>query len=184
MSAGRPSSCSARLRSALPISIAFQRCPKGVFLRPRFSLYVQASRRVMQHLQSAADVLEPAGIDEAYLDVSSTKTYEAALEKARGLREKIRSAERLSCSIGIGPNKLIAKVASDHRKPGGITAVIDSRVQEFLDPKSAGALRGVGPKTRERLAQLGVDTVRRLRETPRETLAREFGRFGVAMRCT
>ena len=166
------------VRSALPISIAFQRCPKGVFLRPRFALYAEASRRVMQHLQSAADVLEPAGIDEAYLDVSSCGTYEAALEKARGLQEKVRSAERLSCSVGIGPNKLVAKIASDHRKPGGITAVIDSRVQEFLDPKGAGALRGVGPKTREQLAQLGVDTIRDLRGVARERLAREFGRFG------
>ena len=166
------------VRSALPISIAFQRCPKGVYLRPRFPLYAQASRRVMEHLRSAAGVLEPAGIDEAYLDVSSCGTYEAAREKARALQAAIREAEQLSCSIGVGPNKLVAKVASDHRKPGGITVVIDSRVQEFLDPKGAGALRGVGPKTLERLAALGVETVRQLREVPRGALAREFGRFG------
>ncbi|MBI4422536.1 MAG: DNA polymerase IV [Elusimicrobia bacterium] len=166
------------VRSALPISIAFQRCPKGVFLRPRFPLYAQASRRVMQHLQFAADVFEAAGIDEAYLDMSSSGTYEAARERARALQAAVRDGEGLSCSIGVGPNKLVAKIGSDHRKPGGITVVIDRRVQEFLDPKSVGALRGVGPKTRERLAELGVETIRQLREAPAALLARELGRFG------
>lgn len=166
------------VRSALPISLAFQRCPKGVYLRPRFPLYSAASKKVMQRFRFAADVLEPAGIDEAYLDVSSCKTFEAALEKARALQAEIEREEGLSCSIGVGPNKLIAKIASDHRKPHGITVVIDKRVQEFLDPKSAGALRGVGPKTRERLGQLGVETVAQARGLSRELLAREFGRFG------
>lgn len=166
------------VRSALPISLAFQRCPKGVYLRPRFSLYSQASKKVFEHLRFAADVLEPAGIDEAYLDMSSCGTYEAALEKARLLQRKIRESEGLSCSIGVGPNKLVAKIGSDHRKPGGITVVIEKRVQEFLDPKSVGVLRGVGPKTREHLARLGAETVRQLRELPAERLEAEFGRFG------
>ncbi|MBI4346579.1 MAG: DNA polymerase IV [Elusimicrobia bacterium] len=166
------------VRSALPISIAFQRCPQGVYLRPRFELYSQASSKVMRHLYEAADVLEPAGIDEAYLDVSSCGTFETALARAHALQAAILGSERLSCSIGVAPNKLIAKLASDHRKPGGITAVIDRRVGEFLDPKGVGALRGVGPKTRDRLGELGFETVRDLRRASKELLRREFGRFG------
>ena len=166
------------VRSALPISLAFQRCPKGIYLRPRFSLYSAASKKVMQRFRLASDVLEPAGIDEAYLDVSSCKTYEAAHEKARALQQEILREEQLSCSVGVGPNKLIAKIASDHRKPGGITVDIDKRVQEFLDPKGAGALRGVGPKTRARLAELGAETVAQLRGLSQDTLIQQFGRFG------
>lgn len=169
------------VRSALPISLAYQRCPKGVYLRPRFSLYSAASKRVMQRFKMASDVLEPAGIDEAYLDVSSCGTYEAALKKARALQAEIENEEGLSCSVGVGPNKLIAKIASDHRKPHGITVVIDKRVQEFLDPKPAGALRGVGPKTREHLSKMGIETVAQLRGLSRERLEREFGRFGESM---
>ncbi len=169
------------VRSALPISLAYQRCPKGIYIRPRFALYSQASKRVMQRLSAATDILEPAGIDEAYLDVSSCKTFEAAHQKAKDLQREIKEHERLSCSIGVAPNKLVAKIGSDHRKPGGITVVIDKRVQEFLDPKSAGVLRGVGPKTRERLAALGAETVASLREIPQEKLEREFGRFGASI---
>jgi DNA polymerase IV (DinB-like DNA polymerase) len=135
----------------------------------------------MQRFAAAADVLEPAGIDEAYLDVSSCKSFEAAREKAKALRSAIAEHEGLSCSIGVAPNKLIAKIASDHRKPGGITTVIPSRAAEFLDPKPAGALRGVGPKTREHLARMGVETVAQLREVAQEKLEREFGRFGASM---
>ncbi|MBI5883562.1 MAG: DNA polymerase IV [Elusimicrobia bacterium] len=167
------------LRSAMPISIAYRRCPSGVYLRPRFSLYTQASRKVMDLLRSAADVFEPAGIDEAYLDVSSRVTFESARDLARELQAGILGKEGLSASVGLGPNKLVAKIASDHRKPGGLTAVIPSRVAEFLDPKGVAILRGVGPKTREFLLSLGYETVAQLRAASREFLFREFGKFGL-----
>lgn len=170
-----------RVRSALPISLAYQRCPNGIYIRPRFSLYSAASKRVMQRFASVADILEPAGIDEAYLDVSSAKTYEAAHQKAKDLQRVIKDHEGLSCSIGVAPNKLVAKIASDHRKPSGITVVIDKRVQEFLDPKAAGVLRGVGPKTNERLSALGAETVAQLRGISQQKLEREFGRFGASI---
>lgn len=170
------------LRSAMPISTAWRLCPRAEFVRPRFSLYSQVSKRVMAILARNGDVLEPAGIDEAYLDASSSKTFEAARERARAIQEEVRRTEGLSCSIGVAPNKLVAKIASDHKKPGGVTVVIDGRVREFLDPKSAGVLRGVGPKTRERLAELGVETVAQLRaRLPEEKLVAEFGRFGSAL---
>lgn len=166
------------VRSAMPISTAYRLCPNARFMRPRFSFYSKASKQVMAILARHADVLEPAGIDEAYLDVSSCKTFEAALERARLIQKEIGEAERLSCAVGVASNKLVAKIASDHRKPGGITTVIDSRVQEFLDPKNVGALRGVGPKTREHLAGLGFETVAQLRQASEQRLSAEFGKFG------
>ncbi|MFA6093863.1 MAG: DNA polymerase IV [Elusimicrobiota bacterium] len=166
------------VRSALPISTAFRRCPRGIYLQPDFSRYTRASRAVMEILRPAADIFEPAGIDEAYLDVSSQGTFEAARELARQLQAQVRIKERLSCSIGAGPNKLIAKLASDHKKPGGLTVVIPSRVQEFLGPKEVRSLRGVGPKTEERLHSLGIKTVVRLRALSREALRAHFGSFG------
>ena len=166
------------LHSAMPISIAWRKCPQGVYLRPRFSLYSQASRKVMDILRSKADVFEPAGLDEAYLDASSRGTFEAARDLASEIQREIREKESLSCSIGVGPNKLVAKIASDHKKPGGITIVIPSRVQEFLDPKEVRVLRGVGPKTQEHLHGLGYHTVAELRSAPEGELARAFGKFG------
>ncbi len=169
------------VRSAMPISTAWRLCPSAVFLRPRFSLYSQASRRVMEVLARAADVLEPAGIDEAYLDVSTLGTFEAARDRARAVQAEIRDGLGLSCAVGVAPNKLVAKIASDHRKPGGLTVVIGSRVREFLDPKPVSALRGVGPKTREALVGLGYETVAQLREASEQRLTAALGGFGAAL---
>jgi nucleotidyltransferase/DNA polymerase involved in DNA repair len=166
------------LHSAMPISIAFRKCPKGTYLRPRFSLYSQASRQVMAILREQADVLEPAGIDEAYLDVSSRGGFVAARDLALDIQKRIRSETGLSASVGIGPNKLIAKIASDHRKPGGLTVVIPRRVPEFLGPKGVGALRGVGPKTKEHLEGMGYRTISQLLAVSESRLVQEFGNFG------
>ncbi len=164
--------------SALPISTAFRRCPHAIFLRPRFQLYRTASRRIMDILRADADALEQVSIDEAYLDVSSRGTFEAARSLAASLQKKILKEEHLSASIGVGPNKLIAKIASDHKKPAGITVVIPNRVREFLDPLSVRVLRGVGPKTGEHLRAMGFETVSQLSAASEKKLAAEFGKFG------
>jgi DNA polymerase IV (DinB-like DNA polymerase) len=166
------------LRSAMPISTAWRLCPQAAYLRPRFKLYSEASARIMELLEAKADVLEQVGVDEAYLDVSSLRSFEAARETARSLQAEVLEKERLTVSIGIGPNKLIAKIASDHKKPRGLTVVIPARVQEFLDPKDVRALRGVGPVTKERLVRLGYETIAQLRAAEPLLLEREFGRFG------
>lgn len=166
------------IRSAMPISQAWRRCPSAVFLRPRFSLYSEASRAVMSILREGADSFEQVSIDEAYLDASTLGTFEAARDLARGLQRAVHERERLSISVGAGPNKLVAKLASDHRKPGGVTVVIPSRVQEFLDPKPVRALRGVGPVTEAHLHGLGFETVAQLRTASEEKLRRELGSFG------
>lgn len=169
------------VRSAMPISTAWKRCPKAVFLRPDFSKYSEASRKVMELLRAGADVLEPAGIDEAYLDVSSRGTFESARDLARELQARVQAEARLSVSFGVAGNKLLAKLGSDHRKPGGVTVVIPSRVQEFLDPKDVGVLRGVGPVTRECLVSKGWETVAALRGASEAQLRAAVGSFGTVL---
>lgn len=169
------------VRSAMPISTAFKRCPRGVYLRPDFPRYCEASRRVMALLEAQADVFEQAGIDEAYLDVSARGTFESARDLARALQARVREEERLSISLGVGPNKLLAKLASDHKKPGGVTVVIPARVQEFLDPKDVGVLRGVGEVTREALLERGWETVAQLKGATESQLRAVVGSFGPAL---
>lgn len=164
--------------SALPISIAYRRCPHAVFIKPNGKLYREVSREIMKILAAHADVLEKVSIDEAYLDCSRLETFEDGRDLARTIQKEIYDTLSLSVSLGVGPNKLIAKIASDHKKPGGVTVVIPERVQEFLDPQGVRVLRGVGPKTAEHLHEMGYKTVRQLREAPEDSLVRSFGKFG------
>lgn len=166
------------VRSAMPISAAWKRCPKAFYIRPDFKKYSAASRRVMDILRAGADVFEQAGVDEAYADVSSCGTFENARELARGMQSRVRSEERLSVSFGVAPNKLLAKLGSEHKKPGGVTVVIPSRVQEFLDPKEVRVLRGVGPVTHEALVDRGWETVAELRRVSEARLSAVVGSFG------
>ncbi len=164
--------------SALPISTAYHRCPHAVFLRPNGKLYRAARRDVMSVLEAHADILQKVSIDEATLDCSRLKTFEEGRELARTIQREIMEKVRLSVSIGVGPNKLIAKIASDHKKPGGVTVVIPSRVREFLDPLPIRVLRGVGPKTAEHLTEMGYKKVQDLRAAAEDQLVRAFGKFG------
>lgn len=112
------------IRSAMPISKAWKLCPDCVYLRPHFDLYVPASNAIMAILRSHADKFGQGGIDEAYLDISrKVKDFDEAKEFARRLMGEVLEKERLTCSIGVGPNKLIAKIASDYKKPYGLTVV-------------------------------------------------------------
>src|SRR5512136_804334 len=117
----------------MPISRAWKLCPDCVYLRPHFYLYIPASNSIMKILRSHADKFEQGGIDEAYLDISSrVKDFDEAIEFAKHLMEEVLEKERLTCSIGIGPNKMIAKIASDFRKPYGLTVVKEDEVKDFL----------------------------------------------------
>ncbi len=164
--------------SAMPISTAYRRCPDAVYLRPDFGLYKAASKNVMRILGAKADILEQVSIDEAYLDCSRLKTFEEGRLLAQELQRCVLDELSLSVSLGVGPNKLIAKIASDHKKPAGITVVIPSRVAEFLGPLSVRVLRGVGPKTEEHLAGMGYRKVEGLRAASESSLTRAFGKFG------
>jgi len=170
------------IRSALPISRAWKLCPDCVYLRPHFDLYVPASNSVMNILKSHADKFEQGGIDEAYLDISSqVKDFDEAREFGKRLMEEVLEKERLTCSIGVAPNKMIAKIASDFKKPYGLTVVKEDEVKEFLFPLKVRKIPGVGPKTERSLKELGIETLADLASIKPEMLTRLFGVWGARL---
>ena len=165
------------VHSAMPIAEAARRLPpETVYVRPRMEDYARVSRQVMAALESIAPVVEKVSIDEAYLDVSGLERLVGAPEVI-GQRAKtaIREAVALTASVGIGPNRLIAKLASEFRKPDGLTLVLPERVRAFLDPMPLTVLRGVGEKTAPRLQRLGLKSVGDVRRLSLEELRRHLG---------
>jgi DNA polymerase IV (DinB-like DNA polymerase) len=132
----------------------------------------------MRLIAEGADAFEAASIDEAYVDLSSQETLDRAEAHARALKARIREGEELTCSVGIGPNKLVAKIASDHRKPDGLTVVAPDDVAAFLAPMTVRVIPGVGPKTEAFLRERKILTVAELREVDPARLAEWFGRSG------
>ena len=125
------------IRSAMPISRAWKLCPEGVYLRPHFDLYNTASNSIMEILKSHADRFEQGGIDEAYLDISSRiKDFDDAGEFAKKLIEEVLHKEKLTCSIGVAPNKMLAKIGSDFKKPYGFTVIREDDAKDFLSFES------------------------------------------------
>jgi DNA polymerase IV (DinB-like DNA polymerase) len=170
------------VRSAMPISRAWKLCPHCIYLRPHFDLYIKASSNIMRILKNNADKFEQGGIDEAYLDISSrVKDFDEAGELARRLMEEVREGEKLTCSIGVAPNKLVAKIASDYRKPYGLTIVRDEEVRAFLSSLPVRKIPGVGPKTESRLKELKIETVGDLAAANPEMLTRLFGVWGARL---
>ena len=174
------------IRSALPISRAWRLAeaarrrgePDTVFVRDNRKLYVAVSERVMALLAVHGDAFEEASIDEAYLDLSSLPSFDAAAERARSLKLELVDREGLTCSVGLGPNKLIAKIASDFKKPDGLTVVEPGAVEAFLDPLPIRRIPGIGPKTEALLHERGIRTIRDLRGVERPVLVEWFGRGG------
>ena len=174
------------IHSALPISRAWRFAeaarqrgePATVFIRPNFPLYREVSARIMEIFAGSADAFEEASIDEAYLDVSAHGNFQAAAEHVTKLKTEIREKEGLGCSVGIGPNKLVAKIASGHQKPDGLTVVLPEKVQEFLDPLPIRAIPGIGPKSEAFLHERNMRTIKDLREIPEADLIDWFGKWG------
>ena len=165
------------IRSAMPIAEAQRRCPDAVYLRPDMPRYGAESRKLMKLLSALSPVVEPVSIDEAYLDISGLEQLLGPPE-AIGRKAKRLIADRLGlgASVGIGPNRLIAKLASDYRKPDGLTLVAPDAVAAFLAPLPVERLRGVGARAGEQLERMGIRTVAQLRVCPAPLLARHLGR--------
>lgn len=158
--------------SAMPTARARRLCPDAVLIPPDFEAYRAASRIVMELVRGTVDVVEVVGLDEAYLDL--TGLYSPKSEMRRLVTE-IRARTGLSASVGIGPNKLVAKVASDAEKPAGFVVLTrEQAVARFADAR-VGLVPGIGPKTAERLEALGITTLSELAATPDEILADRFG---------
>ena len=148
------------IRSAMSSAEALRRCPDVVFIRPRHALYRQYSEAVWGAVREVVPRVEQVGIDEGYLDIGTvTPAFTGARAVAEAVRTSVRAATSLSCSLGVSTSKVVCKVASDRRKPGGITVVPPGKEARFLAPFPVRALPGVGPKAEQRLAAAGVKTV-------------------------
>ena len=170
------------VRSAMPARRAERLCPDAIFIAPDFDRYRAVSRDVREIFKRHTDLIEPLSLDEAYLDVTKNKTnLPTATLVARTIREQIRMQLSLTASAGVAPNKFLAKLASDWRKPDGLFVIQPEEVDAFLLPLPVGRLPGVGKVNEEKLAKLGVKTVGELRSLERANLEREFGRYGVRL---
>jgi len=170
------------VRSAMPAVRAERLCPNATFLPPDFPRYRAVSRQVREIFKRHTDLIEPLSLDEAYLDVSENKTgLPTATQVARAIREQIRTELNLTASAGVAPNKFLAKIASDWKKPNGLFVIQPEEVDLFLLPLAVNRLPGVGKVTEERLKQLEVQTITDLRRMDVPTLESRFGRFGVRL---
>ncbi len=168
------------VKSGMPVSQAKKLCPNGIFVSPDWDLYGQTSEEVMTLLRAHADTLEQSSIDEAFLDVSGRcENYDDATALAVQMKQELKDEEGMTMSIGIAPNKSIAKIASDFRKPDGLTVVRPEEVDAFLDPLPVEKISGVGKKTTEFLNSKDIKTIGELRKVPAKDLRDWFGRGGV-----
>ena len=170
------------VRSAMPAVRAERLCPNAVFLPPDFPRYRAVSRQVREIFKRHTDLIEPLSLDEAYLDVSENKTgLPTATQVARTIREQIRSELSLTASAGVAPNKFLAKIASDWKKPDGLFVIQPEEVNSFLLPLPVGRLPGVGKVTEEKLKGFDIQTIADLRRMGLATLEARFGRYGVRL---
>jgi DNA polymerase-4 len=170
------------VRSAMPAVRAEHLCPSAVFLPPDFPRYRAVSHQVREIFKRHTDLIEPLSLDEAYLDVSENKTgLRTATQVAHIIREQIRTELNLTASAGVAPNKFLAKIASDWKKPDGLFVIQPDNVDLFLSPLPVGRLPGVGKVREEKLKSLQVQTVADLRALDLSTLEKGFGRYGVRL---
>lgn len=164
------------LHSAMPVSTAYRLCPQAVFLPSDFSLYGQCSRQIREMLKELTPLVQPMGLDEAYLDLTGFEAlYGPARQTAQRLKRRIQDELGVTASIGIASNKLVAKIASDWEKPDGLVEVTPGREEAFLAPLPVQALPGVGEATTAALRRLGIVRVGHLAQTPLSVLRSQFG---------
>ena len=167
------------IRSAMPASRAERLCPQAIFVPPDFARYRAVSRQLRAIFHRYTELVEPLSLDEAYLDVSvNSRGISTATRVAQEIRREITRDTGLTASAGVAPNKFLAKIASDWRKPNGLFVIQPHEVLDFLAPLPIGRLPGVGRATEHQLQLLGITCVRDLRALPRAELAQRFGRFG------
>jgi DNA polymerase IV len=167
------------VHSAMPSSQAKRLCPDAIFIPPDFRRYSRESEKIFTIYREFTPLVQAVSIDEAYLDVTDhLGEAGSATAVAKEIRRRVREERGLTVSIGVGPNRLIAKIASDFDKPDGLTVVRPAKVQAFLDPLPVRKLHGVGPATEKALAEMGVRTVAELRAAPLDTLSARFGKHG------
>jgi DNA polymerase IV len=170
------------VRSAMPALRAERLCPEAIFVPPDFPRYRAVSQSTREIFKRHTDLIEPLSLDEAYLDVTENKTgLPTATRVARTIREQIREELHLTASAGVAPNKFLAKIASDWRKPDGLFVIQPEDLDTFLPPLPVGRIPGVGKVTETRLGDRGIKTVGDLRNLELQVLEELFGRYGVRL---
>ncbi|MGH8537304.1 MAG: DNA polymerase IV [Gammaproteobacteria bacterium] len=161
------------IHSAMPLRAAFRLCPQAVFLAVDYELYARVSAIIKTILQEFTPLVEDAGLDEAYLDITGLEP--APEQIASRIKQRIRERTGLSCSIGIAPNKLLAKICSDLDKPDGLTVLTEAELKTRIWPLPVRSIPGIGPVTAERLVPMRVTTIRQLARLPLADLVKDFG---------
>ncbi len=176
------------IHSALPISKAYQLCPQAIFLPVNMELYQKVSENIMEIVKKYSPIFEQVSLDEAYLDLSTKwtivklvdrrKGWERAKIIAKNMKEEIFEKEKMTSTIGIGPNKLIAKMATEEIKPDGLLIIKPTQVKKFLEPLDIEDLPGIGPKTAGKLRVLGINKIKELKKLSKANLIEMFGIVG------
>ena len=165
------------IRSAMPIAEAYRRCPDAVYLRPEMAKYIRVSQEIFQTLGTLTPVVEPVSIDEAYLDLTGLeRLLGPPKDIGREIKRRIFEGTGLRASVGIGPNRLIAKLASEHGKTRWFDGGAPDEVLDFLAPMPVATLRGVGRQTQKIFSRLGIETVSQLRAIPLQYLEEQLGK--------
>jgi DNA polymerase IV (DinB-like DNA polymerase) len=162
----------------MPISKAYQLCPNAIFLPVNIEFYEKVSKEIMEIVKKYSPVYEIVSLDEAYLDISFCKNWKEAENLGRKLKKEIFEKENLTCTVGIGPNKTIAKLAAEKAKPNGLKVVKPDEVEKFLDPLDIDDLPGIGPKTAEKLRKIGINKIFELKKLSKKKLKEMFGKVG------
>jgi DNA polymerase IV (DinB-like DNA polymerase) len=176
------------IKSAMPISKAYQLCPQAIFLPVNMELYQKVSENIMEIVKKYSSKWEVVSLDEAYLDlshifrdrekVSIEKVWMEAKKIGEKLKDEIFEKEKLTSTVGIGPNKIIAKMASEKAKPNGLLIIKPNQVKKFLEPLDIEDLPGIGPKTAERLRAIGINKIFELKRLSKKKLKEMFGKVG------
>jgi len=171
------------VRSAMPIYQAKQKCPHGIFVPPRMDRYQAVSKKIMAVLRDFSPLVEPVSIDEAYVDITGCqRLFGEPQEIAWEIKRKIKETVNLTCSVGVAPNKFLAKIASDMQKPDGLTLIAPEQVGAFVDSLPINKVPGVGNKMQHQMELLGIRTLGDVQRLPQETLLRHLGKFGLRLR--
>ena len=165
------------IKSGMPVSRAKRLCPNGVFVEGNPQKYVYTSIQILETLREFTSLVEPFSVDEAFLEFYDIDLDET-LDLAKSIKRRIREKHSLTCSVGVGPNKIVAKMASDVEKPDGLTIIWEGEFLKYFGDKPVEELWGVGPKTASKLKAIGLRKVKHLAMTPEPELVRLFGAYG------
>jgi DNA polymerase-4 len=167
------------IRAGMPLAQAYRLCPKAIFLQGSFPAYRDASEKFMMMLADFSPCLEPAGLDEAYLDVTGCESYGTPRQLALSIKDRVKKELKLVASVGLASCKVVAKIASDLGKPDGLVEVARGQERDFLAPLPIASLPGVGKKTEQNLKGMGIKTIGQLAALPPELLKSRFGAAGM-----